>query len=133
MPDLRCVTGFMTPAMVENTGHGMLNGFSDPKDVHRIEAGYGCGNCCAIFDRFMLDCPICHQATHVTRQRESAPQEWLDHVKTRHADVQTYGPGEREPMPTPREGARSVDEFLRAVGADGDVDQVPLSKLRKRR
>ena len=112
------VLGFLTPAMVERLPNGqMLNAFTNPEDVHRIEQSYACGNCCAIFDGFRLDCPICKKPTHVTKQRQVVPQEWADYVKGREGDG----------APTPM---RTFDDAMRDVLGDGDVDHVNLSKLK---
>ena len=115
------IIGFLTPHMVEATpGGGVLNAFSDPADIDRIQKGYACGNCCAVFDGFRLDCPLCRQPTEVARRDAPAPQVWADHVREReHGDTAT--------------GTRSIDEFLRALAADKDVDQVPLSRLKPSR
>lgn len=128
------IKGFLTPAMVDILPGGrMLNAFSDPADVDRIEKGYACGNCCASFHTFQLNCPLCNLPTHVTKQREETPAMWQQHVDQRHADIPTLGTGKREPVAAPVARPRTPDEFLRDIAKDKDIDQVPLSKLRPSR
>ncbi len=120
--------------MVGSDSRGrVLNAFENPEDVKMISAGYACGNCCATFYTFQLECPVCRLATNVSGQVESAPQEWQDHVDQRHADVPTLGPGDREPLDVEETfRPRNIDEFLAAAAADGDIEQIPLSKLKSR-
>lgn len=134
MPDLSAVTGFLTPSMVDTMPDGsMLNAFDDPRDIKRIEAGYACGNCCATFAGFRLECPLCGMPTEVTRQRQETPEHWQQHVDTRHADIPTLGKGEREPIPQQLPQPRTPEEFLDALAKDKDIDHIPLSKLGPRR
>jgi len=104
--------------MVERLPNGqMLNAFTDPRDVDMIEKSYACGNCCAIFDGFRLDCPVCKKPTHVTKQRQQVPQDWADYIKGREGDA--------TPIPV-----RTFDDAMKDVRADTDVDHVRLSQLK---
>lgn len=127
-PEIR---GFLTPAMVDILPGGrMLNAFTDRADVDRIEKGYACGNCCASFHTFQLNCPLCKLPTHVTKQREEVPAMWQQHVDQRHADIPTLGLGKREKVAEAPPRARTPTEFLADLAKDKDVDQIPLSKLK---
>ena len=130
MRDLDAVRGFLTPAMTGlDPGGRTLNAFSNPSDVHMIEQGYACGECCAIFTGFRLDCPLCGLPTHVTRQRQETPEMWQQHVDQRHAPVKTLGV--KTEIDLPRSVVpRSVDQFMREIAADKDMDHIPLSKLK---
>lgn len=134
MVDLAAIKGFLTPEMVGYDGRGrIINGFSNPDDVDRIQKGYACGVCAASFHTFQLVCPLCGTPTEVGGQRQEAPTDWQQHVDTRHADIPTLGKGEREPLPQQQPRPRTPDEFLAALAKDQDVEQVPLSKLGPRR
>lgn len=122
VPELRsAVNGFLTPTYVDKDASGrMLNAFSDPLDIKRIAAGYACGNCCATFRSFQLTCPVCGLATNVSGQIGDTPDLWNEHF-----DEHLNGSGKTE--------TRTPDEFLAAVSADKDIDQVPLRKLKRSR
>jgi hypothetical protein len=128
------VSGFLTPDMVGADPRGrVLNAFSNPRDIDMISKGYACGNCCATFYSFQLNCPVCGLATNVSGARQDTPADWQAHVNARGEEIPTGGPGDREPIPDPRpQTPRSVDEFIAAVAGDPDVEQVSLSKLHKR-
>jgi hypothetical protein len=111
------ITGFLTPLAQQADEQGrVVNIFGSAEDVKRIEAGYACGNCCATFDRFRLDCPLCRQPTHVTRERRAPDPEIAAFYRDHVAGVDT---NER----------RSANEALYGISADPDVEQIPLSKL----
>lgn len=111
------ITGFLTPLAQQADEQGrVVNIFGSKRDVDRIEAGYACGNCCATFDRFRLDCPLCRQPTHVTRQRMDAPAE----IEAYYRD-HTSGVDKNE--------RRSAEEALFGISKDPEIEQIPLSKL----
>jgi hypothetical protein len=111
------VTGFLTPLAQDKDGQGrVINIFGSAEHVKRIEAGYACGNCCATFDRMMLDCPLCQQPTHVTRQRLEPSPEIAAYYREHATGIDTNK-------------RRTADEALYGISRDPDVEQVPLSKL----
>jgi hypothetical protein len=111
------VKGFLTPAMVQALpGNEVLNAFANPDDVARIEAGYACGYCCAVFHTFQLVCPVCRRYTEVTKGRQDTPPEWQAHV-----DERNYGTGATK--------ANTFDTFMEHVKADPDVDHVTTKQL----
>jgi hypothetical protein len=113
------VIGFLTPLAQDSDERGrVINIFGSADDVRRIEAGYACGNCCAIFDRFRLDCPLCLRPTHVTRQRLDPSPEIAAYYRD-HVDGVDELDGRR----------RSADEALHGIAADPEIEQIPLSKL----
>lgn len=115
------VTGFLTPLYVGKDPAGRtVNAFTDPEDMKRIASGYACGNCCATFKTFQLECPVCHLATNVSGQATAPPDDWqqfYDEHNNSSGTTQTRG----------------AEEFLHAVSKDKDIDQVPLRKLKPSR
>jgi hypothetical protein len=113
------ITGFLTPLAQDRDELGRtINIFGSADDVKRIEASYACGNCCATFDRFRLECPLCRQPTHVTGQRLPTPPEieafYRDHA---YGTDQLHG------------NRRTADEALHGISRDDEIEQIPLSKI----
>jgi hypothetical protein len=125
------IKGFLTPAMVGVDPNGRtVNAFERIEDFDKVRKGYACGNCCAEFRRFMLECPVCHQPTDVHGQWVRTPEEWQAYVDQRHAPIGTAGPDGRPlgELPLQARSSRSPDEFFRAVGQTQET--VRLSQLK---
>jgi hypothetical protein len=113
------IVGFLTPLAQDFDARGrVVNVFDNPAAIDRISKGYACGNCCAIFAGFRLDCPLCRQPTHISGARQEASPEIA-------AYYDNHFNGSEATVP------RSPEEWLRDLAADPDVDQVPLSRLGK--
>jgi len=114
------VTGFIEPVFIGVAPDGKtLNGVG-PEDWQRIQEGYACGECLAMFNTFTLQCPVCHTNRLDVPMNVPAPQDWIDHLK------------ERE-NPSPKPPLRSPLEAIYGVKDDPDVEQVPVAKLRRKR
>lgn len=106
--------------MVEVRPDGsMQNAFGDERTLRAFATGYGCGNCCAMFRTFLLECPVCKQPTDVSGWATTAPEGWQEHVDARSTAA-----------PTAR---RTFDDAMGQVLADSDVENVKLSQLKKSR
>ena len=113
------VIGFLTPLAQDKDARGrVVNVFDDPVAIDRISKGYACGNCCAIFDSFRLDCPLCRQPTHVAGERQEASPEIAAYY-----DNHFNGSEETKTI--------NAHEALYGIAADKEIDQVPLSRLGK--
>jgi hypothetical protein len=128
------VKGFLCSSMVGLDPQGRtVNAFERIEDFNKVRAGYACGNCCAEFTRFLLECPVCHQPTDVHGQWVRTPEEWQAYVDQRGAAIGTAGPDGRPlgELPLQERGVRSPEEFFRAVGQTQET--VRLSQLKPAR
>ena len=111
------VIGFLTPLAQDKDERGrVVNVFDNPAAIDRISKGYACGNCCAIFAGFRLDCPLCLQPTHVAGARQDASPEIA-------AYYDNHFNGSEKTVP------RTPEQWLAGLAADPDVEQAPLSRL----
>jgi hypothetical protein len=97
--------------------HGLTRG-----DYEKVRQGYACARCLAEFVVYTITCPLCGLRRDVAADIEEAPQLWLDHIAERNLDV-----------PVEKQHASSPDEAIEMIAKSKDVEQIPLSKLRKRR
>ena len=92
------------------------------EDFEKVRQGYGCPECLEDYNGVYLpQCPLCK---HVRRDGEvvQAPEDWEAHVR----DLESgYAP----PVAT---NPFSPDEFISRVRRDRNIEQVPLSRLRKK-
>lgn len=122
------VVGFFTAdevPMSERKNGKWLNGFASTIAYDRVRAGYACGNCLAKFAIFMAVCPVCHARRDVAADLLPTPPEWQSYW-----DEHNYGTGDGKGGATV---TRTVDEALGSIASSPDVEQIPLSKLKKKR
>lgn len=107
------VVGWMEPVFKRTdpvTGH-VLNGLG-PSDFRRVQAGYGCPRCLAIFRTYLVSCPVCRFVRNLEEDVVAPPQHWVDHLKDREA-VESGVP-------------LSFDEFMSEVLSDPDIEKQRL-------
>src|SRR5436190_24317089 len=81
------VVGFATPIftqeLTEHRDGPLLNGVS--ASLHeRIEAGYACGHCLALFIFYMATCPVCGNVRDLSRDIQGSPPPlWQQHLDER--------------------------------------------------
>jgi len=118
LPDVEAinkyVVGWMQPIYWQEdpVTKRRLNGLG-PKDFARVMAGYGCPECLAIFNTYLPVCPACQFRRDIQADVQNTPQHWLDHMD----DLK----GEAQGTPV------SIDDFLREVAADKDIEQIKLA------
>lgn len=92
----------------------VLNGLG-PVDFDRVRAGHGCPKCLAIYNTYLVVCPVCDYTRDLAADIEGkAPQHWVDHLADRHAEDAEGG--------TPL----SFDEFMGEVLKDSDIEHRQL-------
>ena len=117
------VKGFLVPVFTDqdpNTGR-QRNGLTYD-DFEKVRTGYACADCLAEFSTYTVTCPVCGLSRNVAYDLGTAPDLWNQHYAERNSDE----PVEKPPVVNPLEG-------IRAIQKDPNVEQIPLSKLRKRR
>jgi hypothetical protein len=115
------VKGFLIPEFTETLRDGRtLNGLTS-EGFKMVMAGYACGECLAMFDRYTLVCPVCG-SWHNPEQVVPAPQLWLDHLAERYADE----PYEKPAVVNPFDAIQQVME-------NPEVEKIPLQKLREKK
>ena len=118
------IDGFLIPIFQREdpaTGR-MLNGLSRD-DYQRVVAGYACPDCLARYKTYMATCPVCGWQRNINQDIQDAPGYWTQHLQDR-ADPD-YG------LRLPTQDA--IEQALKDIHADKDVEQIPLSKLMPRR
>jgi hypothetical protein len=117
LPDVEAinkyVVGWMVPIYWQEDPitKKRLNGLG-PKDFARVMDGYGCPECLAIFNTYLPVCVVCGFRRDIQADVQNAPQHWVDHLNDRQG----------EPVGKPVD----IDDFLREVAADKDVEQIKL-------
>lgn len=82
----RQVKGFIEPVFTRQLENGTrLNGLT-AGGIAMIRAGYACGECLAMFDRYTVKCPVCGLTRDVAADLIDPPQLWLDHLSDRYND-----------------------------------------------
>lgn len=106
------VVGWMVPIMKRTDPYtgDVLNGLG-PEDFARVQAGYGCPKCLAMFKTYLVKCPACLYMRDVEKDVEATPDLWASHLKARHSHDTPY----TRPV--------SADEFLAEVARDTDVER----------
>jgi hypothetical protein len=115
--------GFLVPVFQQEGPNGrMLNGLS-PGDYQRVVAGYACPDCLAKYKTYLATCPVCGWERNVQNDVERTPAMWVQHLEDR-AD-ETFGVR----MPT----QERIEQALKDIHEDPDIEQIPLRKLRNTR
>lgn len=115
------IEGFMVPIMyrIDPLTGQRLNGLG-PDDFRRCLAGYGCPECLAKFTTYLVTCPVCGFKRDLGVDAQAPPQLWVDHLADRAA-------GRGTPAPL------SIDQVIKEITEDKDVEHIPLSKLKLKR
>lgn len=105
------VTGWMVPVFKRTDPFNgrVLNGLG-PDDFQRVQAGYGCPDCLAVFKTYLAVCPACGFTRNVADDVEAPPADWVAHLEDRR-----NGTGPANPL-------ASFDEFMAEVNADRDIE-----------
>ncbi len=98
-----------------------LNGFADSEAFRRVQAGYACGSCLAIFAHYMPVCPVCGLERDVAADLRGDPDGWRSYY-----DEHMNGTGDGKGGPTV---ARTADEAIASIFKDPDIENVPVKKL----
>ncbi len=98
-----------------------LNGFADAEAFRRVQAGYACGSCLAIFAHYMPVCPVCGLERDVAADLRGDPDGWRTYY-----DEHMNGTGDGQGGAT---RTRTATEFIHDVMGDPNVEQVPVKKL----
>lgn len=118
------VAGWMEPVFKRTdpaTGR-VLNGLA-PADFARVTSGYGCADCLAKFTTYLITCPVCGWTRDLAADIQDAPDYWRQHLDDRASGY----------APPIRRAATSIDEIMREIAADKEVDQIPMRKLKRSR
>lgn len=114
--ELNSIAGFLIPVFSEDPipGRRPRHGLT-PADYHKVMAGYACPDCLADFGGvYRAVCPVCRFRRDIDADIAfAAPALWADALKERAEEAQ---PAETVP----------VDEFIRSVMNDPDIDQMKL-------
>ena len=115
---LAAVVGFLTPVYSQDLPNGrQMHAMGSRADFDKIETGYACGGCLAVFNTFVQVCPVCGvQRGELSNQQH--PREW-DDFYSEHLNGGVTG------------RANTPHDMLARVAADKDIDQAKLSSLRE--
>lgn len=116
------IKGFLTAVYSQevrdpNTGairhiHGLTREAYD-----KVATGYACGECLAEFGFPLIDCPACGMNLVDAASPQAQPQDWQRFFDERNNDS------------TPYTVPATIDDFMRSIGNDPDIEHVDLSDL----
>ena len=76
---LDAVKGYMVPRYIDRLPDGRRVAELYQKDIQRVEDGYGCGECLAMFDQKFRNCPSCGHLMDIHRDIvDFQPDYWKD-------------------------------------------------------
>jgi len=114
--------GFIQPVFEDVDADGRKRHALSLEDFQKIREGYACPNCLAEYTTYLVRCPVCHYERDLGIDLQPPPAHWAQHLEDRAT-------GYTAPIPS----SADIDEHLARVGQSLDVEQVPLSKLKRSR
>lgn len=133
LDELNTIRGFLTHvgfATEPLRGERPVYSFdsSDPESLfeyQKVLAGYACSECLADFGAvYRVKCPVCgFERNAAADMAVETPAEWLAYLRYRDRQI-------ANPTRTP---LIDMDEALRRVMGDPDVEHTTISKLKPRR
>lgn len=120
------ITGFLIAEFEDVMPNGKKRYGLTKQGYEMVLAGYACGGCLAIFDRFTLLCPACGTWHDVGSQPQETPQHWVDHIEERYADIPHEKPAVVNPF------LSGDDSVMQQIRSDPTVEQVDLTERTKK-
>jgi hypothetical protein len=124
--ELSRITGFLNAEFSEPMPGGKWKHGLTTQGYEMVLAGYACGHCLAMFDRFTLVCPACQTWHDVGAAPQETPQHWLDHLAERYAPVPYDKPTVVNPFMANDTG------FMERIRNNPDVEQIDLTEQTKK-
>lgn len=85
---LAAVRGYMVPRYIDRLPDGRRVAELHQKDISRVEDGYGCGECLAMFDHRFSNCPSCGHLLEPNRDIvDHRPDYWQPYDGRTSAEI----------------------------------------------
>lgn len=126
LKELSRITGFLNAEFEDTLPNGQKRFGLTRQGYEMVLAGYACGGCLAMFDRFTLRCPACGVWHDIGSQPQETPQHWVDHIEERYADIPYEKPAVVNPF------MANDLSVIKQIRENPEIEQVDLAERTKK-